>query len=223
MRINLFPLFEKGGAEGLENKPNKSIIIRESHMKLSILLKKILFICLITSMFVSCSSKSDIKESDEGKPRESTETYGDTAFDVETPFDTAQDTRPYEYAPDALHKAVHEGDLEKVEAILKTNPDVDARDITGGTALHTAMFQTNMDIVTALIKHGYDVNAKDTVNGYTPLHYAVWANNIEATKILLANKADTKIKANDGKTALDKAKTENRPKIADLIMKYTKK
>ena len=48
------------------------------------------------------------------------------------------------YAKDALNKAAYNGDEKEVAAILKTTPDPDGRDSSGGTALHAAMFQKNI-------------------------------------------------------------------------------
>jgi len=47
-------------------------------------------------------------------------------------------------------------------------------------------------------------------NGYTPLHDAVWADNLEAIKLLLAEGAKTTIKAKDGLTPYAKAKEEGK-------------
>ena len=89
------------------------------------------------------------------------------------------------FCKDSLHKAAYNGDIELVSKILKNNVNPDERDSFGGTALHAAMFQKNTEIITLLINHGFDVNAQGLSNGYTPLHDAVWANNLEAVRILL--------------------------------------
>ena len=62
------------------------------------------------------------------------------------------------------------------------------------------MFQKNMEIVKLLLEHNFDVNAVGPQNGYTPLHDAVWANNIEAVRLLLDRNAKTNIQGKDGLT-----------------------
>jgi ankyrin repeat protein len=75
------------------------------------------------------------------------------------------------------------------------------------------MFQKNMEIVKLLLEYRFDVDAVGPQNGYTPLHDAVWADNLEAVKILLNKGAQTNIKGKDGLTAYGKAKREGRKEI----------
>jgi ankyrin repeat protein len=75
------------------------------------------------------------------------------------------------------------------------------------------MFQKNMEIVKLLLEYRFDVNAVGPQNGYTPLHDAVWADNLEAVKILLNKGAQTNLKGKDGLTAYGKAKKEGRREI----------
>ena len=124
---------------------------------------------------------------------------------------------------DELHLAANKGNIEKVKEILKTGPDVDARDSFGGTALHAAMFQDNMEIVGLLIAHGFDVNAVGPANGYIPLHDAVWADNLEAVKLLVANGADLSIKGKDGLTPVEKAKKEGKAAIYAYLLSVLNK
>lgn len=121
------------------------------------------------------------------------------------------------YAKDALNKAAYSGNVEEVAEILKTKPDPDARDSSGGTALHAAMFQKNIKIVEMLIDYGLDVNAIGPKNGYTPLHDAVWGNNPEAAKLLLAKGADPTIKNKEGQTPLEKAQSEGKEDLIKVL------
>lgn len=118
---------------------------------------------------------------------------------------------------DRLHKAAHSGDLARVRSLLQQGVNPDARDSYGGTALHAAMFQRDTRIVELLITHGFDVNAVGPRNGYTPLHDAIWANNLEAARLLLDHGARTDIKGKDGLTPYDKAVREGKPEIARLL------
>ncbi|MDN3685081.1 ankyrin repeat domain-containing protein [Vibrio sinaloensis] len=80
------------------------------------------------------------------------------------------------------------------------------------------MFQDNIQIVQLLIDAGYDVNAVGPRNGYTPLHDAVWANNLPALKLLIEHGGDLSIKGLDGNTPLDKAKSEGKQEIVAYLM-----
>ena len=132
---------------------------------------------------------------------------------------TASNATASTYPKDALHKAAHSGNIEEVREILKTKPDPDARDSFGGTALHAAMFQKNMQIVELLIDYGLDINAIGPTNGYTPLHDAVWADNKEAVKLLLAKGARPDIKAKDGLTPIEKAQQEGKNELVECFKK----
>lgn len=79
------------------------------------------------------------------------------------------------------------------------------------------MFQDNIEIVQQLIAHGFDVNAIGPRNGYTPLHDAVWADNVPAARLLLAHGARTDIKGRDGLTPHEMALREGKAKIAELL------
>lgn len=121
------------------------------------------------------------------------------------------------YAKDALNKAAYNGNVEEVAEILKTKPNPDNRDSSGGTALHAAMFQKNIQIVEMLIDYGLDVNAIGPKNGYTPLHDAVWGNNPAAAKLLLEKGADPTIKNKEGQTPLEKARSEGKENLVRVL------
>lgn len=116
-----------------------------------------------------------------------------------------------------IHKAAYNGDMSKVEELLKKGVNPDARDSFGGTALHAAMFQKNIKIIQLLLQYKFDINAQGPQNGYTPLHDAVWSNNIEAVKLLLDEGAKTNIKGKDGLTPYGKAKNEGKAEIVKLF------
>lgn len=168
-------------------------------------MKKILIITLAISLFFlsACNSKPA-----------SIQAQASTGKSTNLMINTQNKTT---YAQDALHKAANQGDEALVAKILLTKPDPDARDSYGGTALHAAMFQKNIKIVQMLIDYGLDVNAIGSKNGYTPLHDAVWANNAEAAKLLLAHGANPGIKGKDGLTPLEKARQEGKAELIKVL------
>lgn len=71
---------------------------------------------------------------------------------------------------DEIHDAASDGDVEKVQALLKGNPDlVFIKDDFGNTPLHMATFGGHKNVVELLLANRADVNAKDNT-GHTPLH-----------------------------------------------------
>ncbi len=116
-----------------------------------------------------------------------------------------------------LHRAAYNGDIKKVQELLRKGVNPDERDSYGGTALHAAMFQKNMEIVKLLLEHNFDVNAVGPQNGYTPLHDAVWANNVEAVRLLLDRNSKTDMKGKDGLTPFAKAQKEGKSEIVKLF------
>ena len=71
-----------------------------------------------------------------------------------------------------IHDATKAGDLEKVKALLKANPDlVNNKNKDGTTPLHWAAFEGHKDVAEWLLANKADVNAKAS-DGLTPLHLA---------------------------------------------------
>jgi ankyrin repeat protein len=79
------------------------------------------------------------------------------------------------------------------------------------------VFQPDIRVVELLIAHGFDLNAVGPRNGYTPLHDAVWADNVAAARVLLTHGARTDIRGKDGLTPYDKAVRERKQAMAELL------
>jgi len=141
------------------------------------------------------------------------------AFVIAVPCAVSTESEDIErsFHPQAIFVAAYRGDAELVREILATFPDKDVRDGFGDTALHVAIFQKNLLVVKLLLDYGFDPNAKTIRNGYTPLHNAVAANNVDAARMLLQFKADKGIKSLDGLTPLDKARKEEKRALVLLL------
>ena len=74
----------------------------------------------------------------------------------------------------ALRRAAETGDARALEALLKGQIDLDARDASGRTALMLAILHGQARAVDALLAHGADPNAADS-RGTTPLQAAMAA------------------------------------------------
>ncbi len=104
-----------------------------------------------------------------------------------------------------IDKAAATGNLQKVTALLKANPDlVFDKNVGGYSPLHVAALNGQMNVVKLLLASNADVNAKGST-GDTPLHFAVAYHHLDVAKVLLMNKADINAKNNRGFTALREA------------------
>ncbi len=117
-----------------------------------------------------------------------------------------------------IHDAAFMGDLQKVKALLKDNPElISSKDHLGKTPLHCAAEEGHKNVAELLLAKGADVNAK-TDYGLTPLHEAAWHSHKDMAKLLLANKADVNAKAKDGDTPLHYAVVEANKDVAKLLL-----
>ena len=114
-----------------------------------------------------------------------------------------------------IHDAVENNNIEKVQVLLKANPDLaNARDAEGSTPLHyvanimtvtvsldsnakgtastTAPKDPMMEMALLLISKGADVNAKTKI-GTTPLLGVVRGNNLPLAKLLIDKGAKTDV------------------------------
>ena len=88
-----------------------------------------------------------------------------------------------------LHKAAHEGDLDKVVSMIAKGASLEETDGSGRTPLHIAAFASNEDIVETLAKAGSNMNALEH-QAYDIITIAVVANDIEVLEVALQNGAD---------------------------------
>lgn len=106
--------------------------------------------------------------------------------------------------------------LEFAKLLIGNGADVNLSDIQGNTALHKAVKEREYKIVKLLILNGALVDKKNN-DGQTPLLYLSYWSQIEGTdidkrieifRLLLEEGVDLNILDNNGKTALDYAKSK---------------
>ncbi|MDX2212680.1 MAG: ankyrin repeat domain-containing protein [Oculatellaceae cyanobacterium bins.114] len=94
-----------------------------------------------------------------------------------------------------LFKAVRQGDVEKVKALLQDGVDINLR--VGGTALCQAAQKGNLEIVKLLIAAGADVDQRASEGYFNPLLYAAYDGNLEVVRALLEAGADVHVRVKD--------------------------
>jgi 7,8-dihydropterin-6-yl-methyl-4-(beta-D-ribofuranosyl)aminobenzene 5'-phosphate synthase len=101
-----------------------------------------------------------------------------------------------------IHEAVTQGQLQTVQQLLKTSPElVNQVSEHGFTALHLATNGGHMAIMKLLLDSGADIDVKDR-DGDAPIHWAAYAGQDEALQLLLKRKVDSKARNRRGWTAL---------------------
>ena len=116
-----------------------------------------------------------------------------------------------------IHDAAKNGDLQKVKALLKDNPElVFSKDNNSRTPLYYAAAKGHKDVVELLLANKVEVNPK-SIDGSTPLHEAAMAGHRDVVELLLANKAEVNTKNGNGMTPLDYAETRGRKDVLELL------
>jgi len=120
-----------------------------------------------------------------------------------------------------IHDAARDGDLKKVELLLKEQPAlVSSKDEKyGQTPLHIAAFNNRLDVAKLLLANKADVNAKAN-NGSTPLHLAAAKGNKDMVELLLAGKADVNAVDNEGWSPLHSAIVWGHKDIEELLKQH---
>lgn len=119
----------------------------------------------------------------------------------------------------ALLWAVHWGDAEAVDLLLKAGAVVKVANRLNATPLHLAAESGNDVIVKKLLEAGADPNQTVLSEGETPLMFAARSGNVEAVRLLLDKGA--KIDATEklsGTTALLWAAEQNHPEVLKLLI-----
>lgn len=131
-----------------------------------------------------------------------------------------------------IHDAAKAGDLKKVKALLKDNPDLVFskdpnptgfnRDTMLGhdwTPLHVAAAYGHRDVAELLLANKADVDARDNA-GTTPLEWAAVEGYKAVAALLLAKGANVNATNNLGQTPLYYATSEGNKNVAKLLRQH---
>ena len=117
-----------------------------------------------------------------------------------------------------IHEAAGAGDLAKVKALLKDNPNlVFSKDNNDETPLHWAASRGHKNVAELLLANKAGVDARDN-HGQTPLHAAAIGGHKDLAELLLASKAEVNGKDNAGDTPLHLAAFYGHKGVAELLL-----
>ena len=116
--------------------------------------------------------------------------------------------------------AVHKGDVQLVDRLIKNGANVSATNNYGASALSEAAILGNVEILEKLLKAGAHVDFPNA-DGQTALMIIARTANVEAAKVLLRHGADVnKTEKWLGQTALMWASAESHPEMVKLLIKH---
>jgi ankyrin repeat protein len=120
----------------------------------------------------------------------------------------------------ALHEAVRQNDLKKVEALIAGGADVKAATRYGVTPIGLAALNGNAPILRRLLDAGADPNSASP-GGETALMTAARTGNVDAVQLLLDRRANVNASdATHAQTALMWAAAENHTPIVRLLVAH---
>jgi ankyrin repeat protein len=112
------------------------------------------------------------------------------------------------------------GAYDIAEALMAVGLDIDCGARVGRTLLQAFAHQGDHRTVAWLISHGADVNAQSS-SGRTAVHYAAERNTGPKTLALLAaGRADLMACDADGRTPLEIAKLNDKPRLVEWILNH---
>jgi hypothetical protein len=121
---------------------------------------------------------------------------------------------------DSLCRAVCNGHVSTVEALLNQNPAFfNKRNTKGNAIVHIAASNGHGGIIKMLLDKKADIINMRGAKGYTALHYAAQDGNTRIVELLIQYGVDTNIRGEDNKTALDVARESGQKGIVAVLEK----
>ena len=123
----------------------------------------------------------------------------------------------------ALHYALKYGSKKISKQLIEDNYKLNAVDSLGLTPLLIASYGSSDKLIDLLLEKSVDPNKIEDKNGFSALHYAVYRNNSDLVKKLIAGEADLNIKSKSDKseTPLHLALRKENIEIIKILLKAT--
>lgn len=189
----------------------------------------IFFLILVTSFTISCGKgKTSNENTKNGKSLSGEEIREFFKLIKDSNYDKVKklisDNNAYLFAVDSsikeyqspLNVAVIRGYNNIAEIFIKSNANLNYKDVYGNSALHYCAKVNNIVVARMLLEYKADVNIQN-LSKETPLHFAARYNHLEIVKLLLEYKANPQILNESGKTPYDLAKENNSLKVLELL------
>ena len=117
---------------------------------------------------------------------------------------------------EAIPEAMRIGDGSRLLDLVESGGNVNAKNLAGWTPLIYFVSSKDVNGIERTLIAGANVDEVEN-DGWTPLMFAAAMGNAEVTKTLLDHGADPKLKALDGKTALQRAEDGNFGEVSTMI------
>ncbi len=117
----------------------------------------------------------------------------------------------------ALHRAASLPRPDLVILLLEHGADPSIADAENSTPLLVSSYGGRVENVKLLIRAGARVNEAESRYHFTPLIDAAWKGHTGVVRVLLDNGEDVTATTVDGKTALDKARSEGHEDIVEIL------
>jgi ankyrin repeat protein len=128
-----------------------------------------------------------------------------------------QNSTDQEQEPPPLFKAVWEGDLQSVAALVDQGADVNRSTMSSLSPLLAAAFHGHLEIIKFLMQHGADINQADST-GITPLWISAAQGHLEAVKLLVEKGAQLNLTENNGVSPI--AAAINHQEIVQFLLAH---
>lgn len=119
----------------------------------------------------------------------------------------------------SLIDASYYGEVERVESLLNTGVDINARNQDGVTALAYASGRGHKEIVLKLLANNAEVNTRSNV-GSTALMNAAYMGRLKIVNILIAYGADVNVQSRNGTTALMNAAAHGYADVVEILLAH---
>ena len=120
----------------------------------------------------------------------------------------------------ALHWAIHHGDVDLVQRLVKAGANVKMANDYGATPMSEAAERADAQILALLLEAGADVESPNAM-GQTALMTVARTNHVAAARLLLAHHAQVNAREQwRGQTALMWAAAQSQPEMVALLLKH---